>query len=253
MTTTIIQLQTDSGNIGSILYEPTVKKTDALVVFFHGKGEFGDGSNATLQALTANSNHANLVKFAEKYGFRVLAPQVNTKLTGGTMWWTVPFIRSILKAAVKLTTLGQVGITGLSQGGGTVWMALTDYECAPLIFAAIPICPTAQYEGDFSLISKHKIEVWDFHGGLDKTCPPANSRNMVAKANSFNPDYKVILEIFEDSDHAIWGVTYNRENIYPWLLQFAPGGTAPTTPVDEVVSTYKITLYKSGKSTIEKL
>lgn len=259
MTNKIIQLQTDKGIIGSVLYEPAVKKTDALVVFFHGRGEFGDGSDTTLKALSTNGNHANLLKFAEKYGFRVLAPQVNLKLTVGLYWWTIIFIRAIIKASVKLTTLGKIGISGLSQGGGSGWMAITDPECAPLIFGAILICPTAQYEGDFSLIAKNGIAVHDFHAVNDTTVGVASSRNMVAKANSFNPNPKVKYDELDTGGHYIWSICYDKEELYPWLLSFAPGEvTVPIPPVDplpvdEILSVYKLTNYKSGKATLEKL
>lgn len=261
MTNKIIQLQTDSGNIGAVLYEPTVKKTDALVIFWHGRGEFGDGSDTTLKALSTNGNHANLLKFAEKYGFRVLAPQVNLKLTGGSPWWTITFIRAIIKASVKLTTLGKVGVSGLSQGGGSGWMAVTDAECAPLIFGAILICPTAQYEGDFSLIAKNGIAVHDFHAADDGTVGVASSRNMVAKANSFNPNPKVKYDELKSGNHYIWGTCYDKEELYPWLLSFAPTGALQPAPIptpipapdDEILSTHKLTIYKSGKVTTEKL
>lgn len=259
MTTKIIQLQTDKGIIGSVLYEPAVKKSDALVVFFHGRGEFGDGSDTTLKALSTNGNHANLLKFAEKYGFRVLAPQVNLKLTVGLYWWTIIFIRAIIKASVKLTTLGKIGVSGLSQGGGSGWMAITDPECAPLIFGAILICPTAQYEGDFSLIAKYSIAVHDFHAVNDTTVGVASSRNMVSKANSYNPNPKVKYDELPTGAHYIWSICYDKEELYPWLLSYAPDATEPIPPVDplptvdEVLAVYKQTIYKSGNMITEKL
>lgn len=256
MTTKTIQLQTDSGIIGSVLYEPAVKKSDALVVFFHGRGEFGDGSDTTLKALSTNGNHANLLKFAEKYGFRVLAPQVNMKMTSNMPWWTIIFLRAILKAAIKLTTLGKVAVSGLSQGGGSTWMVLTDSETAPLIFAAIPICPTSQYEGDFSLIAKHGIAVHDFHAVNDTVVGVASSRNMVSKANSFKPNPLVKYDELGSGGHYIWSICYDKEELYPWLLSFAPKVTEPI-PVDplpdEILFTYKTTIYKSGKSTMENI
>lgn len=245
------------GKIPAILYEPADKKTEAVVIFFHGRDEDGAGDLASLSKLVNNSNHQNLIANAEKYGFRVLAPQVSTKITG-VRWWTMPFIEQIINYALTTTSLPKVAVSGLSQGGGTTWMALTNADTAPKIFAAIPICPTSQYDGDFKLIAKYKIAVWDFHGSADTNVPVASSRVMVAKANAENPDPKVKYDEIAGASHFIWGQVYGRDDLYPWLISYAPKVTEPIPPidplpVDEIVSVHKITYYKSGKATLEKL
>jgi predicted peptidase len=258
MTTKTFLADTAVGKIPMILYTPSVKKLDVCIVFFHGRDEDGNGELDGLSKLLNNTNHKNLIDKAEQYGFTVLAPQVSAKLTG-VRWWTAQFIEAIITYALKNHTMApKIAVTGLSQGGGTIWQALTNPKTADKIFAAIAICPTAQYEGDFSLIAKNKIAVWDFHAKDDGVVGVASSRNMVAKANSFDPSPRVKYDELTAGNHYIWGAIYNRNDVYDYILDYIPAGaTQPIPPIDplpdEVLYTIKTTVYKSGKIESVKL
>lgn len=250
-----------------ILYSPSpnVNQTATGVCFvaFHGKGEYGNGTLTGIDKVTGN--FSELLKRVDTYGFSVLAPQVSTNLTGGNLWWNDVQREAIINYALSNhTNLPKVATTGLSQGGGEVWEGLTDERTASKIFGAIAICPTSQYgdnilnKNDFSLIAKYKIAVWDFHAADDGTVHVSSSRNMVAKARSYNPDPKVEYTEYPTGGHPIWGKAWNTEEIYPHILSFAPKATQPIPPidplpVDEILSTYKLINYKSGKSTLEKM
>jgi predicted peptidase len=260
MTTKNFKALTPVGEIPMMLYSPTTDKTGVCMVAFHGKGEAGNGTLTGIDKVTGN--FSELLKRVDTYGFSVLAPQVSTNLTGGNLWWSDPHIEAIIDYAVaNHTKLGKVAVTGLSQGAGTVWEALTNEKTAPKIFGAIAICPTSQYgdnlanKNDFALIAKYKIAVWDFHAVDDTTCYPANSRNMIAKAKGFNPRPDVTYIEYPTGGHYIWGRAWATEEIYPALFSFAPTATQPppTETVDEILSTYKLTNYKSGKTTLEKI
>jgi predicted peptidase len=263
MTTKNFKALTPVGEIPMMLYSPTTDKTGVCMVAFHGKGEAGNGTLTGIDKVTGN--FSELLKRVDTYGFSVLAPQVSTNLTGGNLWWSDPHIEAIIDYAVaNHTKLGKVAVTGLSQGAGTVWEALTNEKTASKIFGAIAICPTSQYgdnlvnKNNFSLIAKYKIAVWDFHAADDTQVHVSSSRNMVAAANSSFPSPKVQYTEYPTGGPYIWGRAWATEEIYPALFSFAPTATQPapippTEPVDEVTATYKITHYKSGKSTIEKL
>lgn len=246
---------TGAGKIPMILYSPATP-TGVLFVAFHGKGEAGNGTLTGIDKVTGN--FSELLKRVDTYGFSVLAPQVSTNLTSGNLWWSDPHIEAIIDYAVaNHTKLGKVAVTGLSQGGGAVWEAITNEKAAPKIFAAIPICPTSQYgdnlvnKNNFSLIEKNKIAVWDFHAADDTQVHVSSSRNMVAAANSSFPSPKVKYTEYPTGNHYIWGRAWATEEIYPYILSFAPTGAfqPPPTPTDEVIATYtvKTTIYKSGK------
>lgn len=256
MNTKIISIYSRYGELPAIIYTPSVKKSDLCVVMLHGRGEAESGiAGTTINALSTNTNHANLLINAEKYGFTVLAPQVVTRWLGGP-WWLAEYTNICVDyARDNLTDLPKVGITGLSQGGGGCWSYITS-QWADKIYFALPICPTPQYEGDFSLISKNKIGVWNFHAKDDTTVNVVSSRNMVAKAKATGASVK--YDELASGNHYIWGTVWARQDIYPWMLSFVPA-TEPIPPVDpipevdEIVSVHKITHYKSGKATLEKL
>jgi len=252
MTNKTFLAETPVGKIPMILYSPAQDKTGVCVVAFHGKGEAGQGSVDTLSKLQGNMTE--LLKRVDQYGFSVLAPQVSTNLTGGNLWWSDSHIEAIIDYAVtNHTKLGKVAVTGLSQGGGSVIEAITNSKTAPKIFAAIPICPTPQYDNDFSQVAKNKIAAWFFHAFDDSTVRVASSQIMVGKIKSFNPDPQVKYTEYPTGGHGIWSRAWNTEEIYPYILSFAPKATtepAPTEPApDEVIATYtiKTTVYKSGK------
>lgn len=264
MTTKTFLADTPAGKIPMILYIPATDKTGVCVVAFHGKGEAGNGTLSGIDKVTGN--FSELLKRVDIYGFCVLAPQVSTNLTSGNPWWNDTQREAIINYALaNHTKLPKVMVTGLSQGGGEVWEALTDERTASKIFGAIAICPTSQYgdnllnKNDFSLIAKYKIAVIDFHAADDTIVHVSSSRNMVSKANSYNPVPKVQYTEYPTDGHGIWGRAWATEQIYPLILSYTPKATEPIPPadppatVDEILFTYKTTIYKSGKSTMEKL
>lgn len=260
MTNKTFLAETAAGKIPMILYMPATDKTGVCIVAFHGKSEAGNGTLDGINKVTGN--FYELLKRADTYGFSVLAPQVSTNLTSGNLWWSDPHVEAIIDYAVtNHTKLGKVGVTGLSQGGGSVIEAITNPKTAAKIFAAIPICPTPQYDNDFSQVAKNKIAAWFFHAADDGTVRVASSQIMVGKIRSYNPDPKTEYTEYPTGGHGIWGKAWNTEEIYPWLLRYAPKTDAPVIPipptdplpVDEILSTYKMTIYKSGKVITEKI
>jgi hypothetical protein len=265
MTTKTFLADTVVGKIPMILYSPVTDKTGVCWVAFHGRDEFGNGTLDGINKVTGN--FSELLKRVDVHGFSVLAPQVSLNLTGGNKWWNDLQREAIIDYAVSNhTKLGKVGITGLSQGGGEVWETLTNEKTASKVFGAIAICPTSQYgdsttnKNDFSLIAKYNIAVRDFHAKDDGQVNIASSRNMVAMANKYNPNPLVILTEYDTGGHPVWGRAWGTEEIYPYILSFAPKGTTePVPPVDtlpdEIIATYtiKTTIYKSGKTESVKL
>jgi predicted peptidase len=260
MTTKTFYIESPLGKIPAILYTPS-NPGDVCVVFFHGRGETGNGEltgTEGLPKLLNSTNHKSLIDKAELHGFSVLAPHLVPKITGWNVWWTPQYVQYCIDYALQnITKLPKVGVTGLSQGGGGTWTAMTDPDTAGKIFAAIPICPTPQYEGDFSLIAKNKIPVWNFHAVNDTTVNITSSRTMIQAADKFNPDPDIKFEEWQSGGHWIWGQVYAREDIYPWFLSYAPKSeTIPQpapVPTDKILYTIKTTVYESGKIISEKI
>lgn len=259
MTTKTFFIDAPFGKIPAIEYTPSILKSDVLVVFAHGRGENGNGKLDTadgLLKLLNNGNHKNLLDNAEKYGFRVLAPQYVPQLAGWSPGWTKEYTEVCIDHALTMTKLGKVGGTGLSQGGGFVVHALNNPKTAAKIFAAIAICPVPEYGGDFSLVAKYSIPVLDFHAKDDTTVNVTSSRNMVDKWNAYNPNPRVKYEELTSGNHYIWGTIYGRDEIYKWLLSYAPSQQPvpqPQPTEDKILYTIKTTVYESGKIISEKL
>jgi predicted peptidase len=258
MTTKTLTVPSKFGNIPAILYTPS-KPIDLCVVFLNGRGENGNGEmtgSEGLPKLLNSTNHANLLLNAEKYGFSVLAPQLVPKFTNWQVSWIPEYTNACIDYALTaLTKQPKVGLTGLSQGGGGCFSAMTNSLTAGKIMFCISICPTPQYEGDFSLIAKNHIPLWNFHAVNDTTVSIAGSRNMIASANKHNPDPPIKYEEFASGSHYIWGQVYERSDIYNWaMLQYNPVPIPEPIPEpDPVVLSIQTTIYASGKIETKKL
>lgn len=256
MTTKILTIPSEFGNIPAVLYSPSKQLIDLSVLFLHGRGENIDNVEQQIKVLGSVNQDALLLN-AEKYGFSVLAPQLVTKLTGWHQTWLEAYTGACIDYSLQnLTKQAKVGLTGLSQGGGGVWRAMTNPTWASKIMFALSICPTPEYAGDFSQVAKNHIPVSNFHAVNDATVNIASSRNMIAAANKHSPDPPIRHEELSSGGHYIWGAVYSRVDIYNWImLQYKP-----TTPIpepvpapDPILWSIQTTKYASGKIETKEL
>lgn len=219
-------------------YDATKKYT--VVLFLHGKGEIGNGTDAELTAKIINStNQAGLLAAADKYKWIVVAPQLVLANNSWIPGWTNTYLQPVYDfiTSNSFTDLSKIYVTGLSLGGGGVWIACTG-PFAPYIAAAVAICGTPQYEQDFSIIAKNKIPVWAFHAKDDQTVGVAATVNTINAIKKYSPDPAPIMTLFETGNHWIWGNVYGDDNVYKWLLaqRNDVAGTTPAPPVKKILS-----------------
>lgn len=255
MTTKTLTIPSKFGNIPALLYTPS-KPIDLCVIFLHGRGENVDNPDGPMKAFTSTNQDA-LILNAEKYGFSVLCPQLVTKLTAWQQAWVPDYTGACIDYALQnLTKQPKVGITGLSQGGGGVFLVITNAAWASKIMFALSMCPTPEYGGDFSQIAKNKIPLSNFHAVNDTTVNIASSRNMIAAANKHNPNPPIKYEELGSGGHYIWGSVYAREDVYNWMmLQYKPVTPAPE-PIhteDKILWSIQTTKYASGKIETKEL
>lgn len=242
----IAQLATEKffiGKIPVVQYKPSdfdPAKKYPVVLFLHGKGEIGNGTDAELTSKIINStNQAGLLAAADKYKWIVVAPQLVLANNSWIPGWTNTYLQPVYDYIIKnnFTDLSQIYVTGLSLGGGGTWIACTG-PFAPYIAAAVVICGTPQYEQDFSLIAKNKIPVWAFHAKNDNTVGYAATVNTVNAINKYSPDPAPIMTLFESGDHYIWGKVYGDDNVYQWMLanKKQVSGTTPAPPAKKMLS-----------------
>jgi predicted peptidase len=244
------------GNIPAALYKPSdfdPTKKYPVWIFFHGLGEMAKQASE-IDRLIANGNHSGLLSAAEKYKFIVVAPQLVQAYNNWTPGWTKGYVNPILSWVVKnaFTDISHIVATGLSLGGGGAWVAATS-DYAQYISAVIPICATPQYDQDFSLIAQNNTPVWAFVAKDDLSYYTAQV-NMIASVNKYSPTPEPKSTVYNSGGHSVWGTVYNTTELYTWAMsQNNVPGTIPTpAPVDEILSSYRITVYKSGKIEIIK-
>lgn len=234
-------------------YDPA--KTYPLVVFLHGMGEMGDGTQGAsgLDKLLNSANHANLLKAGDTYGFVVLAPQFVQSLNNWAPGWAGgSYIDGVVEAFKSSTSIkvdaNRTYLTGLSMGGGGCWESiLINATFAAKYAAVIPICPTCPSSTANTNIAKTLgVQVWAFHAQNDPTCPIGCTSGTVS---NIGPTAKIT--VYPTGGHSIWGTVYNDQSIYTWMLSKSLGGTViPPTPTPTGTTKTVIARHYKNTSTL---
>jgi predicted peptidase len=192
-----------------------------LIIFLHGSGERGTDNEAQLKHIK------NLVldtRNRGKYPCYVLAPQCPKD----EMWAKHNKDGTMKSAPTDPTQLlldlidqiskefpideSRIYITGVSMGGYGTWDLLARF---PKKFAAaVPVCGG----GDKTTAHKLKdIPIWAFHGALDPTVMPRQSREMIQAIQKAGgkPGYTEYPDIKHDS----WVQAYQEPHLLPWLFK----------------------------------
>lgn len=213
-----------------------------LFIFLAGRGEqittnvlneqqLQDG----LTRLINNGNHADLIKNAGIYGFQVIAPLFVQEYNR----WMPDFqsgayVRDVAQWAIKNMNIDPRRITpiGLSSGGCGAFDAVVYSEDIAKRFAgAVPICSGGVSNANWSLPAKLGIDIWAFHSKDDASPAPAIfSINQIAAINSYNPNPKAKLTLYETGGHAgAWQNAFKDQEMYKWALKLF-SDSLPATP-----------------------
>jgi len=205
-----------------------------LLIFCHGVGELGDGSESQLPRVLVNGTPRQInqgifpTSFSvnsEKFSFVILCPQFT--VTPGSK-----DVDQIINYAIKNYNIDttRIYLTGLSMGGGTVWYYIGENtEYAKRIAAAVPVCG-ACYPADYRCmnIAEGNVPVWATHNDGDPTVPSSYTKEFVQKINGEPepPTPRAKKTIFPSDSHNAWTATYDLNfkeggvNVYEWMLQF---------------------------------
>lgn len=256
--------QPEGKNIPAIKYLPKNIETGKkypLVIFLHGAGTEGDGSEAQLSKLLSSSNHSSVLVAGAQRDFIVLAPQYVPGYNGWKPDWYGAWY-------VNQTTLWGLGnlpvdssrvyLTGLSSGGGGTWDAcIRDSNITKLFAAIVPVCPAPQ-DGDWSLIAKQNVAVWAFHANNDGANPVTATMNPVNILNNIHkitPSAK--MTIYPTGGHSIWGTVYSTAAMWDWLLvqkrKIVQPPLPPEPPVKVIVGRFffggwELIIYSDGST-----
>lgn len=187
-----------------------------LLLFLHGLGECGDGSQLDL---VKTHGPPKLVEHRPNFPFIVVSPQLPPP-SGGlkeivTAWKPDQLIRLIDHVTTHLRVdPRRVYVTGLSMGGYGTWRLAATYP--ERIAAIAPICGGGDPDGMAAPLAR--VPIWAFHGARDSVVPVSESRDMV---NAIcRRGGRVRLTVYPNADHDSWTETYNNERLYDWLLSY---------------------------------
>jgi predicted peptidase len=191
-----------------------------LLVFWHGLGENGDGSPASLAKLCANGPPHLLSenRWPENRPFIVLSPQ-----HPGTDCTTSKEIDDFMRFASAHYDVdrARVYLTGLSCGAIGSWNYLSDH-LDEVVAAAVLVCGDGRSAFRKAGTALGRVPIWALHGELDPTVPAAGSIEPMAQLNVCSPPaVEAKLTIYPGVWHDSWTRTYDLSagnDIYAWLL-----------------------------------
>ena len=195
------------AQLSYLLYLPPNYETKdkwPLLLFLHGAGERGDN----LEAVKIHGP-PQMISEGRDFPFIVVSP-----LCPKERWWRPHELIALLDdmAAQHKVDEDRVYCTGLSMGGFGTW-ATAFYD--PNRFAAlVPICGGG--EQSWAKHLKH-VPTWAFHGAKDAGVPVHRSQDMAEAMKKAKGNMQ--LTIYPDGKHNVWTETYNKPELYEWMLK----------------------------------
>ena len=191
-------------------YTAGTGKTYPLLLFLHGLGESGNDIDKVKThgppKLLDNPTHAN------DWQFITVSPQCPEKVH-----WS-PFQLGLLLDELEkhyAIDKNRIYVTGMSLGGSGTWGLL--YQFPERFAAGAPLC------GGFDPAAAERfvdIPLWVFHGGKDISV--SMSTNMVTAIQTAGGK-RVQLTVYPDLGHDVWTITYDKPELYQWLLKQSLG------------------------------
>lgn len=190
-----------------------------LLVFLHGYGERGDGSERL--PLVRVHGPLSYIDQGNDLPFIIAAPQ----LSRDNEYWTGYIVDALIKDVEKKYSVdkSRISLTGLSMGGYATWIVGMFY---PNKFAALaPVAGGNIFQFDIPGIGKEKqeicrlkdIPIWAFHGEQDTIVPFEDEQEMIQEL--IKCDAKVKFTLYADKSHDSWTETYNNPEFYQWLAK----------------------------------
>ena len=222
---------TSTSVIGYLEYVPEDYKSNSdkypVVIFLHGKGERGANSTDPAVLSTTIQNVAKLgppmyVKNGTQFPFILISPQLKNNYGAWPTWYVLEVINHI-KSYLRIDEK-RILLTGLSMGGGGVWMTAQDN--AELFAAIAPVCGGQNTLSKACNIASENLPVWAFHGDADTIVPMSKSINMVNAINACTPTPAPLakITIYPGVGHSAWSKAYKTDNsvhnpnMYQWMM-----------------------------------
>jgi hypothetical protein len=261
----------------------TSGKKYPLLVFLHGQGEIGDGSEASLPVVLRNGppmqidqqlNNNKEAHFpdpvtvgGQSWEFIVVAPQLNAWPPNGPEQVTVNNLINYAIANYRIDS-SKIYLTGLSMGGGIAW-EYPGYS-GPLYarrLAGLLVVAGASWPDESRVIQivQEHLPVWATHNENDPNVPSWYTTSYIDLMNQHNADPAPLMTIFPVSGHGGWLDTYGAPddgngahpgiinnaglNVYQWMAQYKRAGDnviLDVTPLPVTWGNYQAVLTDSS-------
>jgi predicted peptidase len=215
---------TDAAN-GFLEYLPVGYDTRddwPLLVFWHGIGENGDGSEAALD-LVAYNGPPRLIRdnnWPAERPFVVLSPQHPGGGCPGN-----DEVRDFLAFAIETYDIDpdRVYLTGLSCGAIGAWNYMGQYVDEVTVAAFVPIAGDGGGAWGAQGCDLAKTPIWAFHGDADGVVLPGGDNTAMAglAACAAPPALETKYTVYPGVGHDSWSATYDGSaghDIYAWML-----------------------------------
>lgn len=202
-----------------------------LLVFLHGGGEAGPGTEATLDLVKAWGIPPLIEagEWPEDRPFVVLSPQLPLHKAESDCAFADE-IAAFLDFATQQYEVDprRIYLTGISCGAIGIWDYLAAHEDS-VVTAAVPISGHAEWAlevADCSALGK--VPLWAFHGALDDIVPVVHIEGPMDRIRTCDtpPTAELELTVFPDAGHDAWIPTYDLSaghDPYAWLLEHERG------------------------------
>ncbi|MDQ1425101.1 MAG: hypothetical protein QOD72_2599 [Acidimicrobiaceae bacterium] len=196
-------------------YTSSKGRTWPTIVFFHGSGQSGSGTGATLDGVAVNGLphlYEAGIEPAVAAGFIVLAPQ-NPDTTNSP-----PRVRLWLDEVLPRYAVDRdrLYLTGLSQGGFGVFDYLGYYGDTNEFAAMVPIA--GGFNQGIRCGNWRHTALWAFHGEADPKVNVSGSINTVGFVNAnCAPSERLRVTTYPGVGHDSWDLTYDLSGMAPGL------------------------------------
>ena len=231
-------------------YNPASSQLYPVLIYLHGDGDRGSGSQTDLDLLLRNAlpQYIQAGKFPNSFTaqgstfkFIVISPQYKVKLTPAETESIITYVKNNYKIDPD-----RIYLTGMSLGGGITWeYAGSSASAAKRLAGIIPVCGYSQaYSYQTDNMGLADLPVWATHNDGDPNVSVEATNLYVSMINgsSHPPTPLARKTIFNVNTHDAWTQTYdpsweeNGKNVYEWALQYTRAEIAlPVT-----LSNYKI-------------
>lgn len=203
-------------SLGYLQYLPANACTDPatralpLVIFLHGSGERGDGSDSELDRVAVHG-WPRYVREGTDYPFILICPQCPRDTHwGGILESMNRFLDHLLDTLP--VDRARVYLTGLSMGGTGTWLWAS--VSASRFAALIPVCGAGV--GWLSCTCLH-TPIRAFHGSVDGAIDCYESIRMVNRINAQGGHAD--LTVYPGVGHNCWEKAYTDPTLIAWMLE----------------------------------